>query len=231
MRTSPRWRGVLASAASAAVLVAVPLVGAQTASAQQKCAAYPATVCLTVSPVTVRAGDRLRFTASGFASRQRVTAVLASHEVVLGRFTADMYGRVSGTVTIPYRTTPGHHTFKLIAHDPDRELTARIKVLRSVGEPGDHKPGGGPYHHGSGGGTDDHGSGGEPGYNGSDCASRGHHACDLENGSGGGSPHRSPALANTGSDKNMAMAGAAGALLVTVGGGTLAAARRRRHSS
>ncbi|GAA3813492.1 hypothetical protein [Streptomyces chiangmaiensis] len=204
MRTSSKWRGALASAASAAVLVAVPLVAAQPAHAQSTCTGYPATVCLTVRPVTVPAGGTLTFSASGFAPGQPVTAVLLSREVVLGRFTADGTGTLTEeTVTIPPRTKPGYHTFKLIAHDPERTLSALIKVVGEAGK---------PDHRGSDGGSQGHG--GRASKDGS-----GRHDRNLQ----------LPSLARTGSDHALALVGAAGAL-VTGGGGTLLVARRRRSS-
>ncbi|WP_316744382.1 LPXTG cell wall anchor domain-containing protein [Streptomyces sp. MK7] len=163
-------------------------------------------MCLTVSPVTVTAGGTLTFSASGFENGQTVTAVVASREIVLGRFTADATGTLTEkTVTIPSRITAGYHTFKLIARNPSRELTARIKVLRD--EDGDS------HHHGHSGGG------------------HGHYASDSHGGSGEqGSHHQQPpSLAQTGSEKAMALVGAAGALVV-MGAGTVVAARRRRSS-
>ncbi|MET8948699.1 hypothetical protein ABZX30_35570 [Streptomyces sp. NPDC004542] len=137
MTRSPRWRGALASAASAAVLLAAPLVGAQTAHAEPGPypPPYPAPYpprppALTLTATTVHAGDRLGFRGTGFVPRQRVDAVLRSVVVVLGKFRADEHGVVTGTVTIPRRTSPGLHTFKLIGRDPERRASARIRVLR-----------------------------------------------------------------------------------------------------
>ncbi|MFD9563840.1 hypothetical protein [Streptomyces sp. NPDC059994] len=130
MTRSPGWRGALASAA---VLVAASLAGAQTAHAQSG-GPYPPPYpppphCLTLSATTVHAGDRLRFRGTGFTPRQRVEADLKSFAVVLGTFRADNRGDVTGTVTIPRRTQPGSHTFELIARYPHRKLAVGIKVL------------------------------------------------------------------------------------------------------
>lgn len=125
MRTSPLWRVALASAASAAV-IAAPLVGAGTAHAQYP----PPGPNLTLSTDTVVAGEDVSFTGTGFAPNQfPVTAALFSKKVVLGRFQADRQGVVEATVTIPECTKPGHHTFKLFAHDPDLALRAPLEVL------------------------------------------------------------------------------------------------------
>jgi hypothetical protein len=156
MTTSPRWRVALASAASAAALVAGPLVGAQIAHAQDP-PTYPTTHHpmapyppqpgeLTLSATTVRAGGTVSFTATGFAARQRVTALLESHPIVLGRFQADDDGTAEGTVTIPRRVRPGWHTFKVTARGSGRCLSTRIKVLPAHGKPGHNGSHGTPGH-------------------------------------------------------------------------------------
>jgi hypothetical protein len=182
MTTPPRWRVALASAASAAVLVAAPLVGAQTAHAQYP----PPPPSLTLSRTTLPAGGALTFRATGFAARQLVTAALFSKEVDLGRYRADRRGVVRGTVTIPRRTVLGRHTFKLIARHPSLTLSVRIRVQGRVGRPG-----------------------GESGVS--------------------WKPHHRPNLAETGSEKALALGGTA-AGLVAAGGGTMLAVRRRRSS-
>lgn len=138
MTTSPRWRVGLASAASAAVLSAAPLVGAQTSHAEP----YPPSTCLTLSTTGVPVGGKLSFRGTGFADEQPVTASLLSREIILGRFRADSQGVVTGTVTIPQSVEPGDHTFKLRAWNPDRKLSARITVLPSGEQP---EPSGKPY--------------------------------------------------------------------------------------
>ncbi|MDQ1020545.1 hypothetical protein [Streptomyces afghaniensis] len=133
MPRSPRWRGALASAA---VLVAAPLAGAQTAHAQSAGPhppPYPPpSHCLKLTATTVRAGGRLGFHGTGFAPRQRVEADLKSFAVVLGTFRADKHGDVTGTVTIPRHTRSGPHTFELIARKPHRKCAAKIKVRHAV---------------------------------------------------------------------------------------------------
>jgi hypothetical protein len=198
MTASPRWRVALASAASAAALVAGPLVGAQTAHAQDQAslqvsqlttprqAPYPPRPgTLTLSATTVRAGGSVSFTATGFRPSQQVAVVLQSFPVVLGHFRADGTGTVTGTVTIPRHTRPGGHLFRVVGI-PGRSLAARIWVLPSRTAPGGHanddKPGG--------------------------TASR-------------------AGLAEPDGTKNLALGGTA-AGLVTVGGGALLAVRRRR---
>ena len=135
MTASPRWRVALASAASAAVLVAAPLVGAQTAHAQPPsptCYAYPPVPPqLTLSRTAVPAGGTLTFRGNCFAPFERVVAELHSHEVVLGKFKADARGVVTGKVTIPRKTKLGYHTFELEGRKSGLELSARIKVLRA----------------------------------------------------------------------------------------------------
>jgi hypothetical protein len=198
MTASPRWRVALASAASAAALVAGPLVGAQTAHAQtqashqvsqvttlQKAPYPPRPGTLTLSATTVRAGGSVSFTATGFRPWQRVTVVLQSFPVVLGHFRADGDGTVTGTVTIPRSTRPGSHLFRVIGL-PGRSLAAHIRVL--------------PARTVAGSGTDD----GKP----------------------GGTASRA-GLAEPDGTKTLALGGTA-AGLVTAGGGALLAVRRRR---
>jgi len=182
MTASPRWRVAMASAASAAVLVAAPLVGAQTAHAQYP----PPPPSLTLSSTTMPAGGALTFRGTGFAARQLVTAWLFSNEVVLGRYRADRRGVVRGDVTIPRRIALGSHTFKLIARHPGLTLSSPITVQGRVGRPGDQT--GVSWH-----------------------------------------THHRPNLAETGSEKALALGGSAAAL-VAAGGGTMLAVRRRRSS-
>ncbi|MFJ5530146.1 hypothetical protein [Streptomyces sp. NPDC093261] len=143
MTSSPRWRYALASAASAAVLVAAPLMGAQTAYAQYP----PPPPTLTLDKTTVRVGETVTHHATGFAPRQIVTVLLESREIVLGRFQAHDDGTVDGTVTIPSRVRPGLHVFRLTARNPHRSASTRIRVLPALGRPGDDHPGGGHGRH------------------------------------------------------------------------------------
>ncbi|MET8433325.1 hypothetical protein ABZV61_11060 [Streptomyces sp900116325] len=201
MTTSPKWRVALASAASAAVLVAAPLVGMQAAYAQQNQPPYPPPPsCLTLSTTTVHAGDRVRFRSTCFAARQLVTAELHSHEVVLGRFRANSQGVVSGRVTIPWRTEPGRHTFELEGRHPNRKYSTRIRVRDDDRRPGRSEPGGRA-------GLGTNATSGGPGHRDS---------------------HQQ--LAATGSEKKALTLGGTAAGLVAAGGGTLMAVRRRRSS-
>ncbi|MFF1899667.1 hypothetical protein [Streptomyces sp. NPDC058206] len=126
MTTSPKWRVALASAASAAVLVAAPLVGTQVAYAQPY---PPPTGPLTLSATAVNPGDGVSFTGTGFASQQSVTALLLSTPIVLGHFQADGSGTAQGTVTVPTSIRAGSHVFRLTARNPNRTLSVRIRVL------------------------------------------------------------------------------------------------------
>ncbi|MGW1497770.1 hypothetical protein ACWCQW_04125 [Streptomyces mirabilis] len=145
MTTSPRWRVALASAASAAVIVAAPLVGAQTAHAQPPsptCFAYPPVPpLLTLSGTVMSAGDSVTFSANCFTPFERVVAEVHSREVVLGRFRADAEGGVTGKVTIPRKTKLGYHTFELEGRKSRLKLTVRIKVLRATYVQGHRGPG------------------------------------------------------------------------------------------
>ncbi|MFE4776022.1 hypothetical protein [Streptomyces sp. NPDC056713] len=139
-------------------------------------------------------------------------AKLHSHEVVLGRFTANTQGVVTGKVTIPRKTKPGYHTLELEGRKSRLELSARIKVLRAKHERGY----GGPEQ-----------SSGSPGSNGSG------HLDELggpgQHDDGRGNSHRPSALVATGSERALAP-GSIAAGLFAAGGGTLLAVRRRRSS-
>lgn len=217
MMTSPRWRAALTSVASAAVLVAPPLVGAQTAHAQspsRRCYAYPPVPPhLTLSRTVVPAGGTLTFRGNCFAPFERVVAELHSHEVVLGKFRANAEGVVKGKVTIPRKTKLGHHTFELEGRKSRLELSARIKVVRAKRQQGHREIEQSGWSDGSNG-SDRHDGQGGPGPHDSD---------------GQGNSQQHPALAATGSEKALAVSGIA-AGLVAAGGGTMLAVRRRRSS-
>lgn len=206
MMASPRWRVTLASAASTAVLVAAPLVGAQSAHAQSAspaCHGYPpVSPRLTLSRTVVPAGGWLTFRGTCFIPFERVVAELHSHEVVLGNFRANAQGVVRGKVTIPRRTKPGYHTFELEGRKSRLELSARIKVLRvkhGHGHSGPERPGGSS------------GSNRNAGHD------------------GRGNSHRPSALTAAGSERALPVGGIA-AGLVAASGGTMLAVRRRRDS-
>ncbi|GGW60990.1 LPXTG cell wall anchor domain-containing protein [Streptomyces caelestis] len=125
MTASSKCRAAFAATAAAAVLAAVPVVGAQTAHAQP----YPPDPpSLTLSATTVDAGDELSFTGTGFDPNEGVVALLLSKPIKLGRFTADSNGTVQGTVTIPKWTDPGRHTFLLKGKESKLTLSAKITV-------------------------------------------------------------------------------------------------------
>ncbi|MER5802373.1 MULTISPECIES: hypothetical protein [Streptomyces] len=164
------------------MLVAAPLLGAQTAHAQYP----PPPPRLTLSRTTLPAGGALTFVGTGFGARQLVTASVLSKEFVLGRYRATRTGVVTGKVTIPRRIALGGHTFKLTARHPNLTLSVNISVQGRFGRPG-----------------------GQPG--------------------GSGNPHDRPDLAETGSERALALGGTA-AGLIAAGGGTMLAVRRRRSS-
>ncbi|MEU8587047.1 LPXTG cell wall anchor domain-containing protein [Streptomyces sp. NPDC048664] len=124
MTSSPRWRVALASAASAAVLVAAPLVGAQTAHA----AAYPPPPsCLTLSATVVHVGERVHFHGTGFTPRERISVALDRLPVSLRHAHHD--GTVDGHTRIPWFAR-GWHQFRLTGWRSGHTCVARIHVLR-----------------------------------------------------------------------------------------------------
>ncbi|MFF8945316.1 LPXTG cell wall anchor domain-containing protein [Streptomyces sp. NPDC014864] len=239
MTTTSRWRVALVSAASAAVLAAVPLAAAQTAHAQPP---YPPTTgALSISTTTVTRGQTVTFSSSGvFGAGSAVTALLESTPIVLGRFRADANGTVSGTVTVPRRAPLGWHVFRLTSNRPDQSVGTTVYVQDAPSTPptgtptptptSTHhprpEPPGRPDHpggHGPGGGDD----GRNPGHPGGHSQGGGD---DGRNSGHQGSRSHQASLANTGStEKALTLGGAAAALLVT-GGGTMLAVRRRRNS-
>jgi len=238
MTTSPRWRTALASAASAAVLVAAPLMGATTAHAQQPCPAYPApTPHVTVDPTRVPAGGTVGFVGTCFFPDQLVIAELHSTEVVLGRFRADEDGTVVGTVRIPKRTERGEHIFELEGRHPRLEAFASIEVTRKKkhhggkGHHGGKHNGGKGHNDGKHNGGKGHHKGEHDGKGHNDGKGRGEYAdygSDRSAGAPGSEEHRA-SLAHTGSEKALALGGTAAGLLAA-GGGAMMAVRRRRSS-
>ena len=225
MTPSRRWRVALASAASAAMLIAAPLVGGQAAYAQP----YPPSPPLTISSTTVTAGGPLSFSTSPgvFGPGQGVTAELESKPIILGHFWAQPDGSVAGTVTIPTTAPNGWHTFRLTSDHPDPSVAASIYVTGGLEpsptptptptRPGHHH---GDDEHGHDGHDDDPGvPGGPGGHPGS--GDHVHHPDGVRPG------HQH--LAETGSAKTLALGGASAALLAA-GGGTMLAMRRRRNS-
>jgi hypothetical protein len=125
MTASSKCRAAFAAAAASAVLVAVPVVGAQPAHSQP----YPPNPpSLTLTATTVSAGDDLGFTGTGFIPYEGVNAFLFSKPIKLGHFTADANGTVEGTVTIPEWTDPGKHIFRLKGEESKLTLSAKITV-------------------------------------------------------------------------------------------------------
>jgi len=220
MTASRRWRAALVSAASTAILIGAPLIGAQAASAQPH---PPPPPPLSVSTTTVTAGDSLDFsTVSGvFAPGSRVTALLESTPVVLGHFRAGADGSVSGTVTIPVNTITGWHVFRLTSRHPDPSVGVSIYVQGTVKPTPTPKP---PHHPGKPG---HHGT---PGHGGTVGRSDSHElAAAVDPVSYPDVHQNAEKLAATGSDKALVIGGTATALLMA-GGGTMLAVRRRRSS-
>lgn len=132
MTASSKCRAAFAATAASAVLVAVPVVGAQPAHSQP----YPPNPpSLTLTATIVGAGGNLGFTGTGFIPNEGVNAFLLSKPIRLGHFTADVNGTVEGTVTIPKRTDPGKHLFRLKGEKSKLTLSAKIIV-----RPHKHKP-------------------------------------------------------------------------------------------
>lgn len=224
MTASRRWRAALVSAASTAILIGAPLIGAQAASALPY---PPPPPPLSVSTTTVTAGDSLDFsTAAGvFAPGSSVTALLESTPVVLGHFRARADGSVSGTVTIPVNTITGWHVFRLTSSHPDPSVGVSIYVQGRVKPTPPPKP---PHHPGKPG---HHGTPGHSGHNGGAVGRNDSHelAAAVDPASYPGVNRDAEKLAATGSDKALVIGGTATALL-TAGGGTMLAVRRRRNS-
>ncbi|MFI9650721.1 hypothetical protein ACIHAA_31205 [Streptomyces sp. NPDC052040] len=131
MKASPRWRVALASAASAALLVAAPLVEAPAAHAQPStpCPTYPPVARLTLSRVLVPAGGSLTFSGTCFAPHETVVVQLRPRGAVLDTVRADRLGVARGRVTIPWRTDRGNHLVELRGLRSHRTLTALIRVI------------------------------------------------------------------------------------------------------
>ncbi len=224
MTASRRWRAALASAASTALLIAVPLIGAQAASAQPY---PPPTPPLSVSTTTVTAGEELSFsTIPGvFEPGADVTALLQSRPVVLGHFRARADGSVAGTVTIPANTTSGWHVFRLTSKHPHQSVGVSIYVQGSMTPTPTPKP---PHHPGKPGHPDEAGYGGHHGDGGGRNDAHELPAA-VQPSNAPGSDQNGKGLAATGSEQALLVGGTATALLMA-GGGTVLAVRRRRSS-
>ncbi|WP_327686478.1 LPXTG cell wall anchor domain-containing protein [Streptomyces sp. NBC_00467] len=224
MTTSRRWRAALASAASTAILITAPLIGAQAASAQPY---PPSTPPLSVSTTTVTAGQELSFsTIPGvFEPGSEVTALLESKPVVLGHFRARADGSAAGTVTIPADTTTGWHVFRLTSKHPHQSVGVSIYVLGSMTPTPTPKP---PHHPGKPGHHDQPGHGEGHGHDGGRNDSHELPAA-VESSHSPPSDQNGKGLAATGSEQALVFGGTATALLMA-GGGTMLAVRRRRSS-
>ncbi|WP_158778638.1 hypothetical protein [Streptomyces cellulosae] len=167
---------------------------------------------MTVSATTVHPGDTVTFHGSGFTPGQQVDVLLRPPNTVLGTFTADANGNVSGQVTIPPGTKPGYYQFALLNHGGSFRVCAAVirvvttQTLRAV----------------PGGPVDAARQSGAP----VDAAHQS--GAPVEAAYHGGTPTHS-GLADTGSGKALALGGAA-AGLIAAGGGTMLAVRRRRSS-
>ncbi|MFE7772962.1 hypothetical protein ACFU5O_03505 [Streptomyces sp. NPDC057445] len=217
-----RWRVALA-ATTISLIVAVPVVAAEPAFAQ-----YPPTPGLTIDDNTVSPGDDINHTATGYQPGELAIARLVPGStpgdgdddrpiVVLGHFTADANGIVTGRVIIPRRIRPGTYLFQLVGQKSELTLSAQVTVFR------DHDGDGGAL--GSAGeGDDEHGR-----DKGDD--ERGGHGSDRDKGSFGRGNGAPPELAHSGSpDPTVALLTAAGGLVI-LGGGTLVISKRRRAAT
>ncbi|MEU9009423.1 hypothetical protein AB0D12_06470 [Streptomyces sp. NPDC048479] len=82
--------------------------------------------------------------------------------VVLGTFTADANGKVTGRITIPAGVRPGVYLYQLVGQTSGLTLSARVTVSRAPGGGGgSHPPGDGGTHPPGDGDGDGHGQPGD----------------------------------------------------------------------
>ncbi|MFD9219692.1 LPXTG cell wall anchor domain-containing protein [Streptomyces sp. NPDC060064] len=178
--------------------------------------------------------------------------------VVLGTFTADANGIVTGGITIPARVRPGTYLYQLVGQTSGLTLSATVTVSAAPGGGnGSHPPGDGGTHppgdgdgHGRPGDGDGDGDGdghGRPGDGDDDGHGDGHGGGNddgRDDGHGdenGGSPNSghddngssghgngTSGLADTGSSDAPVALLTAAGGLLLLGGGTLVITRRRR---
>lgn len=75
---------------------------------------YPPSQCtVALSASTVTPGGTLSFSASGYTPGETAQGTVFSTPIVVGKWTANSSGVVSGSFTVPTSLSPGTHTFQL----------------------------------------------------------------------------------------------------------------------
>ncbi|PKI91428.1 metallophosphoesterase [Actinomycetales bacterium SN12] len=161
----------------------------------------PASV--TVDAGTVRAGDTVTLSGTGFGAGEKVRIELRSEPVQLGQATADAEGTLRASLTIPASTPAGSHTLAAI-RESGEEVTAALTVTAA------QVPGGGA---GAGDGATP-GSGDAGGTN--------------AGGADAGGANLGGSLATTGADSAPYITAAV--MLLLAGAAVVAISRRRARS-
>ncbi|MCI2957388.1 family 43 glycosylhydrolase [Agromyces atrinae] len=91
---------------------------------------------------TVRAGESVSFTASGFDAGERVDVTLYSDPILLGSVTADADGRIDASFLVPADVPPGEHTLRVAGAESGATGEAALTVLAAAVPGGPGTPGG-----------------------------------------------------------------------------------------
>jgi len=89
----------------------------------------PSSATATLSATSVRAGDDLTVTGTGFIPGEAVSVTLYSTPVEIGSVTADAAGQMSFTFTVPSDIEPGDHRVELVGQRSGARASATFVVL------------------------------------------------------------------------------------------------------
>ncbi|QWW19059.1 family 20 glycosylhydrolase [Schaalia sp. 19OD2882] len=107
--------------------------------------APPAKPTLSLDKDTVRPGDTVVLTGTGFAPKAKLTVDLHSDPVRLAEPVADADGKFTATLTIPTSTKPGAHTLVVTDRAAQVSAEAKLTLTQAPGASPDPKqPGGKP---------------------------------------------------------------------------------------
>lgn len=118
---------------SVAALATVGAAGSASAAGCQ--GGYPAAQCsASVSATVISAGHTMTFSGSGFSAGETVKASV--NGMVVGTYTANASGFVSGSYVVPANFKPGRYTMTLTGATSGRVLKVSFTVVPAVANAG-----------------------------------------------------------------------------------------------